>query len=151
MMRRLSEEFYTHGGLNDLLVFVFIVSRAYLFINSAVYCYYDDLVRFNRISEIFRFNIDFKTLVRFFYNSNSILAVILILGVSVGIFSMLLFEYELFNIPTFYDTVWFGLITMTTVGYGDYFTKNLFGNFAAICATFMGAIAASLFTLVCFD
>jgi predicted DNA-binding protein YlxM (UPF0122 family) len=40
---------------------------------------------------------------------------------------------------------------MTTVGYGDYFTKSIFGNFAAICAIFIGAIAAALFTLVCFD
>lgn len=150
-MRKIDKAFYTHGGLNDMFVFVFIVSRSYYFGRSMVYLYYEDLVRQVRVSDIFRFNIDFKTLVRFFYNSNSIYSVILLVATSVGITSCLMIQYEIFNIPTFYDTIWFGLVTMTTVGYGDYFTKNLFGNFSAICITFVGAIASSLFTLVCFD
>ena len=89
-MRKLDKEFYFTGGLNDVLFFVFIISRAYYFLYSMIYLYYDDLVRQHRISEIFRFNIDFKTLVRFFWNSNSVYTVLLLLGTSTGILSMLL-------------------------------------------------------------
>ena len=89
-MRKLDKEFYFSGGLNDVLFFVFIISRAYYFLYSMIYLYYDDLVRQHRISDIFRFNIDFKTLVRFFYNSNSVYTVLLLLGTSTGILSMLL-------------------------------------------------------------
>ena len=89
-MRKLDKEFYFSGGLNDVLFFVFIISRAYYFLYSMIYLYYDDLVRQVRISDIFRFNIDFKTLIRFFYNSNSVYTVLLLLCTSTGILSMLL-------------------------------------------------------------
>ena len=86
----LDKEFWFTGGLNDVCFFVFIISRAYYFLFSMIYLYYDDLVRQYRISEIFRFTIDYKTLTRFFYNSNSVYTVMLLLGTSTGILSMLL-------------------------------------------------------------
>jgi hypothetical protein len=58
-MRKLDKKFYTTGGLNDMLLFVFIITRSYYFLHSMVYLYYDDMVRQLRISEIFRFKIDF--------------------------------------------------------------------------------------------
>ena len=40
---------------------------------------------------------------------------------------------------------------MTTVGYGDYFTRNVFGNYTIVIVVFLGQILSSLFVLVITD
>ena len=40
------------------------------------------------------------------------------------------------------------IITMTTVGYGDYFTLNAFGDQITIIFVFIGAILVSIYVVV---
>ena len=63
-------------------------------------------------------------------------------------FIILLVEVDCFSLPSFYAQAWYIIITMTTVGYGDYYTKNAFGNFVTIIAVFVGQFLIALYVLV---
>lgn len=71
--------------------------------------------------------------------------VYLVIFTSIIIFTMVLIEIDCFTLSNFNDSAWYVLITMTTVGYGDFFTKNLFGKCAMTIATFIGAICTSVY------
>ena len=64
---------------------------------------------------------------------------------SILVFSMILIEYDCFTIGSFFDSAWYVLITMTTVGYGDIYTKNVFGRITMTFCTFIGAICTSIY------
>lgn len=54
-----------------------------------------------------------------------------------------LFE-ERSNIPTIYHSMWLAIVTMTTVGYGDYFPTSLAGYIIASMLTFTSVLFLSL-------
>jgi len=60
---------------------------------------------------------------------------------------MLLLEFDNFHIISLSDQIWYILITMTTVGYGDFVSKKFFGKFSMILATFVGAVCSSLYVM----
>ena len=47
--------------------------------------------------------------------------------------------------------VWNVLITMTTIGYGDYYPVSLGGRLVAIITAFWGVLDTSLFVLACLN
>ena len=58
---------------------------------------------------------------------------------------MILIEYDCFNIGSFFDSAWYVLITMTTVGYGDIYTKNVFGKITMTICTFIGSLCTTIY------
>ena len=44
----------------------------------------------------------------------------------------------------FWNVVWLTAVTMTTVGYGDYYCKSHFGRFTTVIATMLGILGISL-------
>ena len=97
------------------------------------------------------FPIHHSFLFRFYYNGNQASTITWVTITFFAVFMMLLLDYEGFQIPTFFDQIWYLLITMTTVGYGDYFTRNVFGNYTIVIVVFLGQILSSLFVLVITD
>jgi len=57
--------------------------------------------------------------------------------------SMYLFE-DRGNIPTIYHAMWLAIVTMTTVGYGDYFPTSLAGYIIASMLTFTSVLFLAL-------
>jgi hypothetical protein len=51
-------------------------------------------------------------------------------------------QYQVFT--PFANCVWYVIITMTTVGYGDYYPGTTLGKFIAVVIAFIGAIFTSL-------
>ena len=70
---------------------------------------------------------------------------------SIYTFVILLVEFDPFTIPSFYAQIWYIIITMTTVGYGDYFTKNAFGDWVSIIAVFVGQLLVAVYILILFN
>jgi voltage-gated potassium channel len=68
------------------------------------------------------------------------------------LFTILAIEYEIFNplIMTIGDSIWYVLITVMTVGYGDIYAISYLGQITMIIATFSGIVFSSIF-VVCVD
>ena len=76
---------------------------------------------------------------------SSILILIVIL---LGAGSILLFEYKdkSADITNFFDAVWWSLVTITTVGYGDMVPVTFWGRIIGIIFILLGFISFSIFT-----
>ena len=83
------------------------------------------------------------------YQKNPIFVCIFISIILACLFSILAFEYEIFNpmISTLADSIWYVFITVMTVGYGDIWALQIFGQITMIIATFSGIIFSSLFVV----
>lgn len=82
---------------------------------------------------------------------------ILLAGMTLTIASLLVLQFESVapdgNIKTGGDAVWWGIVTLTTVGYGDFFPTTFFGRLTAVSVMFagigiIGALASILASLL---
>ena len=103
-------------------------------------------LRFFRIFRVFRFFKSYQTIKVFLMTNrqSAIYAAIFIIISFVIIatsFMVLYLEQNVGNIQTAQDTVWWAFITVTTVGYGDYYPITTGGKFFASILIFNGFIA----------
>lgn len=82
----------------------------------------------------------------------SVLIVSLILSVGLFGFTLRIFERPLStasgqNFNAISNSFWLTLITMTTVGYGDFFPKSNIGRLVGIIIAFWGVLFVSLFVV----
>ena len=82
---------------------------------------------------------------------------ILLAGMTLAIASMLVLQFEAnapnANIKTGGDAIWWGVVTITTVGYGDFFPVTFLGRLTAVFVMFagigiIGALASILASLL---
>jgi voltage-gated potassium channel len=82
---------------------------------------------------------------------------ILLAGIVLSVASILVLEVEsrapAGNIKTGGDAIWWGLVTITTVGYGDYYPVTMFGRITGVFVMFagigiIGALASILASLL---
>ena len=82
---------------------------------------------------------------------------ILLAGMTLAIASMLVLQFEAkapnANIKTGGDAIWWGIVTITTVGYGDFFPVTFLGRLTAVFVMFagigiIGALASILASLL---
>jgi len=82
---------------------------------------------------------------------------ILLAGMTLAIASMLVLQFESTspngNITTGGDAIWWGIVTITTVGYGDFYPVTFLGRLTAIFVMFagigiIGALASILASLL---
>ena len=109
------------------------------------------ILRVLRIFKLARYNEGFFILIMTVRDSiEFLLSVMLMITASSLIFAGLVFYCELFSPstpPTFnsvFDTLWYTVITQTTVGYGDYYPLStagkFFGSMCAICGAILFCI-----------
>ena len=72
---------------------------------------------------------------------------IIVVVILTGAFAIHLFEHgKEANIRTFFDAIWWALVTITTVGYGDLYPVSFGGRIIGIIFILLGFIAFSIFT-----
>ncbi len=73
--------------------------------------------------------------------------VMLVLAVTLlGAIAISLVESDNGNIKDFFDAIWWSLVTITTVGYGDLYPISFWGRIVGIIFIFLGFISFSTFT-----
>ena len=82
----------------------------------------------------------------------SVLIVSLVLSVALFGFTLRIFERPLseasgHNFNAIFNSFWCTLITMTTVGYGDFYPKSNIGRLVGIIIAFWGVLFVSLFVV----
>ena len=63
------------------------------------------------------------------------------------IFERVVSDHSGFNFNLLSNAMWTVLVTMTTVGYGDFYIKTLFGRLVGIIVAFWGVFIVSLFVV----
>ena len=82
-----------------------------------------------------------------FYIQSLKYAIIILLVILAGAIGILLFESPAGNdIDNFFDAIWWALVTITTVGYGDLVPVTFWGRIIGIIFILMGFISFSIFT-----
>lgn len=96
-----------------------------------------------------------KSLLRFFRNNRKlvelariffiIIALILVSALVITIFEPSDLDPKV-NIKSFFDAIWWTIVTITTVGYGDFFPVTVVGRIIGIFIIISGFIIFSTFT-----
>lgn len=83
------------------------------------------------------------------YHSKPIRFGALCSSVVVFMFTLLIYEYEHLNMSfqNIADSLWYVLITCTTIGFGEISAVSKFGQLSMVIATFMGIVFSSIFVV----
>lgn len=107
------------------------------------------VLRFIRVIRVIKIIISIRTLIRFISQNKKeslfgFIVFLVVVSIVITSTAVLYFEKDVGNITTAEDTLWWTFITITTVGYGDYYPVTGFGKLAAtlLIATGIGFFGA---------
>ena len=109
------------------------------------------LLRVMRAFKLVRYSKSVNALVAAFTRKRGQLMVVLMFAVAyVLIIAMVMFNVEHETFPSFYDAVYWSVVSLTTVGYGDLYPVSAVGRGIAMLSSFVGiaivALPASILT-----
>lgn len=140
--------------INDVFLLVMCISRTYLIIRAILTLSNFMDTRSQRVCSMSGTSATFMFSVKSLMKKKPYSVLITSLIVSVGLFGFVLriFERPLSDASSqdfnsINNAFWVTLITMTTVGYGDFFPKSNIGRFIGILIAFWGVAFVSLFVV----
>lgn len=140
--------------INDIFLLIMCICRTYLIVRAILTLSHFMDTRSQRVCNMSGTNASFMFSIKSLMKKKPYSVLLTSLMVSVGLFGFVLriFERPLseasgqdFN--SINNAFWVTLITMTTVGYGDFFPKSNIGRFIGILIAFWGVAFVSLFVV----
>lgn len=144
-MRAIYSRYHYHGMLNDSLLLIFLFTRFVILIKLLLDSFSEQVVTKKRVHKMLKTKFNSMTNLRHIFRLNTLTLVTLIFIIPIVCFSMLMQEFESFFMSSLVDILWYIVITMTTVGYGDMYSRNFFSNLSMIVAIFLGAICSAMY------
>ena len=143
-------QYSTNDFMTVITIFRFLFAVKYL----------DKLFDYNsnssyRIIKLLGNNINFSFFIRCLFEEKALITVFAIFFTTILTFSFTIRIFE-FNNPyddfqNFYNSAWFSIITMTTVGYGDYLPITIYGRFSSFFLGVVGVMNIYLITVILSD
>ena len=133
---------------------ILMVIRIYLTIKLLNYYTIWTNARSKRIGKLQGIEVDSSFAIKVILKQTPVTFIIIICLFFILIFSFLLRGFEYFDIDiesdfhTLWNTIWLNFITMSTVGYGDYAPKTIFGKIFSIITCLMGNFLLSMLVAV---
>lgn len=139
--------FRYHGIVNDFMAFVFLIIRCMFLIEFSLLYIFEDHVRLTRIFQLMGVRFEFFNMCKYIYKKYPVKWTFYMLFICLLFMIITLLEYELkiMNLPSIAAAVYYCIITMTTVGYGEYSSSSKIGWLCTILTVMMGVTFECLF------
>jgi hypothetical protein len=118
-----------HGQVNYLLLFIYMMVRFLILANHLIWVYFKDQVAVARVCDFMGVQLDSVLMMKTLFNSYSARATTILVFLSLLMFLCYQMEFEMniFTLQSIFESVYYIIMTMTTVGFGDIFAKSYFG------------------------
>ena len=135
--------------INLGLLLIFCMTRIFILSKNLTKYIFDNRVAVKRTYDIMGVQFEFIDMVKFLYNKHPMELGLGGTVLIIAMFTMLCHQYEQFNqaMNTFMDTLWYVLITVLTIGYGEYSAISFMGMISMVIATFFGIVLNSIFVV----
>ena len=103
---------------------------------------FPNLVMLRRLYELNRIPLGMINLVRQHYNAHPVADTFVLMGICLFILVLGLAEFEMkiFNLQGVFEALYYCVVTMTTLGYGDISSLSYSGKWLMVIATFLGVV-----------
>lgn len=142
------------GVLNNFLLMTHIIIRISWMINYFIMLYFKSNVKMVRIFQFMGLTFHHRSKIKTIYHRNTILTVLGVFSIIIIASQALQFglEVEVDSLcNSFLELVYFIIISMTTVGYGDFFPQSFWARTSTILSVFAGTILISSFIMALHD
>jgi hypothetical protein len=137
-------------SLNSIFTLISL-ARLWFFIKYYLVSSEFNSTRVQRICEMnnFKSNLNFSLKASMIKSPSSLLLILFLIVLIFCAFGVRIFERELDNLSgknfgSYWNVIWCLIITMTTVGYGDYFPSTVFGRIIGIICCICGVVLVSM-------
>jgi len=152
-MTNVFENLSYYYDLNDLLSLL-IVLRVYIILRFIINTTLYRSPRAQRITQMYGTTNDYLFACRCLTKKNPYIIVTISFGLSIFIFGYLLricerplnrnLQLNSNEFSSYWDSMWCVVVTMTVVGYGDYYPRTLFGKIVTLLICIWGVFVVSL-------
>lgn len=148
-----NKDIHIYYSVNSILG-LFTLHRLWFFIKNNLVTSIHFSARQGRICNINNFdpNLHFTLKANMLKYPLSMVVILILTVIIYCSFGLRMFEREIDtltdkNFASFFNCIWCLIITMTTVGYGDYFPSTIFGRMIIVVACLWGCFLISMFIL----
>lgn len=123
-----------HGGLNALKMFRSTRLLRLLLLNKGM-----------RAIKLLRYSRSFQLVIRVIKKEREPLTSVFVLAVGyVFLCAVIMFQVEPYSFSSFFDALYWSMVTLTTVGYGDIYPTSDIGRVVSMLSAFMGIAIVAL-------
>ncbi len=103
------------------------------------------LSRAFKVLKLFRYSKSFNLIISVVREERrALMAVCVLAGGYILCSALIMFQVEPDSFETFFDAIYWAVVTLTTVGYGDIYPKSDFGRIVSMMSSFMGIAIVAL-------